>query len=319
MNRSNAIWSLVGLAAVMLSGHLLYQELHNLSLAELNSSFTNISLSHWLLAGLATLGAYAALAWYDRIACAYLGQKIPWWFISLCSFTTYALAHNIGASVFSGAVVRYRAYRSKGLTACDIGTLIAFCSLTFVLGVLLTSGLVLLITPELLARFLPSNDWQAQLLGALLLGLVLFYTLGSRRPNTSSPLSFRGWQLHYPRPSIVAKQLLAGFVELLCAAAIIYFALPSVHNPGFIIILGIFIASFSLALLSHAPGGLGVLEITFLTALPEMQSVDVLAALIVFRFFYLLLPFALAIIMVIVFESSQWSKPKVSYQQPPEH
>ena len=55
------------------------------------------------------------------------------------------------------------------------------------------------------------------------------------------------------------------------------------------------------------PGGLGVLEVTFIAALPELPTADVLAALIVFRAFYLLLPFALAILIVMVFEATQWS------------
>ena len=89
------------------------------------------------------------------------------------------------------------------------------------------------------------------------------------------------------------------------AAAIIYFALPDAGNPGFVTILGVFIASFSVALVSHAPGGLGVLEYVFLTALPDMDQAGVLAALIVFRLFYLLLPLTLALIVVLVFERSQ--------------
>ena len=52
-----------------------------------------------------------------------------------------------------------------------------------------------------------------------------------------------------------------------------------------VVFLGVFLASFTLALLSHAPGGLGVLELTFVAALPEIPTVDVLAALIVFRGF----------------------------------
>ena len=64
----------------------------------------------------------------------------------------------------------------------------------------------------------------------------------------------------------------------------------------------------SLALLSHAPGGLGVLEVTFLAAMPELPTADVLAALIVFRGFYLLLPLALAILVVALFEAGQWSQ-----------
>ena len=138
-----------------------------------------------------------------------------------------------------------------------------------------------------------------------MLGFVALYVLGSWR-------QFKPWKwgkLHveYPRLGIVARQLLAGPLELACAAAIIYFALPAESNPGYLVVLGVFLASFSLALLSHAPGGLGVLEVTFLAAMPELPTADVLAALIVFRGFYLLLPFALSLLVVLGFEWGQWS------------
>ena len=305
MNKRDLIWSLVGIGAVVLSCWLLYHEVRNISLDEIADSLRAIANGSWLMAALATAGAYCALAWYDRIAVAHLGKKISWWFITLCSFTTYALAHNIGASVFSGALVRYRAYRSKGLTPQEIGILIVFCSFTFALGTLLAGGVVLILKPELIQRVADVSPWLAVVIGVVMLSLVGLYVLGSWR-------QFKPWtrgKLHveYPRLPIVGRQLLAGPLELMCAAAIIYFALPELGNPGYLTILGIFLASFSLALLSHAPGGLGVLEVTFLAALPELATVDVLAALIVFRCFYLLLPFALSLLVVLAFEYKQWN------------
>lgn len=106
----------------------------------------------------------------------------------------------------------------------------------------------------------------------------------------------------------MVRQLLAGPIELMCAAAIIHFALPEVNHPGYLIVLGIFLVSFSLALVSHAPGGLGVLEITFIAGMPEIPTVDVLAALIVFRSFYLLLPFAISLFVVLAFEGNHWNE-----------
>ncbi len=300
MKRSDVAWTLIGVSAVLLSGYLLYQEVRNISLSELADSLHAIGTQRWLLAALATLGAYAALAWYDRIAMAHLGKKISWWFITLCSFTTYALAHNIGASVFSGALVRYRAYRSRGLTPQEIGILIVFCSLTFALGALLAGGMVLLLEPQLL----DSASWVSTAIGCGLLLLIALYVFGAWRQLPAWRLG--KWHIEYPRLRIVARQLLAGPLELLCAAAIIYFALPAENNPGYLTVLGVFLASFSLALLSHAPGGLGVLELTFVAALPELPTVDVLAALIVFRGFYLLLPFAIAMVIVLLFEHGQW-------------
>ncbi|MFA5495041.1 MAG: YbhN family protein [Porticoccaceae bacterium] len=304
MRRRDLAWTFIGLGALGFSCWLLYHEIHSISLNEIADSLAAISFHNWLLAIGATCGAYLALAWYDRIALAHLGKKISWWFITLCSFTTYALAHNIGASVFSGAVVRYRAYRSKGLTPQEIGILIVFCSFTFVLGTLLASGVVLVIQPQLIERVVDIEPWVSIAIGLLLIGLVVLYVVGSWR--RFKPWTWGKLRVEYPRLPLVVRQLIAGPLELLCAAAIIYFALPAEGNPGYLVILGVFLASFSIALLSHAPGGLGVLEVVFITALPELDRSDALAALIVFRCFYLLLPFAIAMLMVLWFEWSQW-------------
>ena len=59
------------------------------------------------------------------------------------------IAHNIGASVFSGAVVRYRAYSEKGLSVGEIGVLVAFCSFTFALGAAMVARFSLIVHPAI--------------------------------------------------------------------------------------------------------------------------------------------------------------------------
>ncbi|MEK1887618.1 MAG: lysylphosphatidylglycerol synthase domain-containing protein [Phyllobacterium sp.] len=304
MKLKDYVWPVIGLAAVGISVWLLYKELRSISLDDVIDSIYAIPPHRWLLAALSSLIAYAALAGYDRIALLHLRRKISWLFIALCSFTTYALSHNIGASVLSGAVVRYRAYSSQGMSGPEIALLIAFCSFTFMLGILTLSAFVLLIEPEILQRFsaeLPLS--VSYVLGFGSLAIVLLYVFGSWLHF--KPLRIRQFTLEYPRLSVVAQQLVVGPLELIGAAAIIYFTLPAEGNPGFLIVLGIFLISFSAALISHAPGGLGVLELVFLTGLPDMNHADVLAALIIFRLFYLLIPFALSLLVVLYFERSQ--------------
>lgn len=297
-------WAVVGVAAVAFSIWLLYHELRGLSLDELWESLAAISVHAWMLSIAATLLAYAALAGYDHLALLHLQRKVGWLYMTICSFTTYALSHNIGASVFSGSVVRYRAYTAKGLSAAEVGVLVAFCSFTFALGTLMLTGIVLIIEPELTERFvdvLPVSASSAT--GVMLLALVGLYVLGSALKLR--PLKLGKIEVHYPKLHIVGRQLLIAPLELIGAAAIIYFALPEAGNPGFVIVLGIFLISFSAALLSHAPGGLGVLELVFITGLSEMDPADVLAALLVFRLLYLIIPFALALFVVLGFERSQ--------------
>src|SRR5690606_3889608 len=207
----------------------------------------------------------------------------------------------------SGAVVRYRAYSSQGLTAAEVAVLVGLCSFTFALGTILLGGVVLVLEPELAARILEDLPPGVALgLGVGMLGFVLLYVVGSwlRLP----PLQIGRFELQYPSMPIVARQLVIGPLELIGAAGIIYFALPAAGNPGFVVVLGMFLASFSIALLSHAPGGLGVLEFVFLVSLPEVDPADVLAALLVFRLLYLLIPLALALVVVLLFERAQLLK-----------
>ncbi|MEO3385895.1 lysylphosphatidylglycerol synthase domain-containing protein [Mesorhizobium sp. CAU 1741] len=304
MKASKYIWPVIGVAAVAFSIWLLYHELRGLSFAELGDSLRAIAPTGWALAGCATLLAYGALAGYDHLALMHLGRRVGWLYITLCSFTTYALSHNIGASVFSGSVVRYRAYTAKGLSAAEVGVLVAFCSFTFALGTIMLAGIVLVFMPELSERFVDVMPVEASAAtGFALLGLVTLYVLGSALHL--KPLKLGSFAVYYPRLPIVARQLIVAPLELIGAAGIVYFALPEMGNPGFMIVLGIFVVSFSAALLSHAPGGLGVLELVFISGLHEMDTADVLAALLVFRLFYLIIPFIVASVVVLAFEKTQ--------------
>jgi uncharacterized membrane protein YbhN (UPF0104 family) len=302
------VWPAIGLVAVCISVWLLYREFRGQSVGpEVWRQLQAIPLSRYFLAIGSTLVAYAALAWYDGIALRHLRIKhISWVFISLCSFTTYALAHNIGATVVSGGMVRYRAYHSKGLTATQVAVLVAICSLTFGLGTMLIGGLILVFEPNQLARFggiLPdyfTTPTTAFAIGIVLLILVAIYAIGS--VFKFPPLIIRGFRLEYPRPEIAVRQFIAAPLELLGAAGIIYFALPEVGNPGYFVVLGVFLASFSAALVSNAPGGLGVFELLFIKAMPATPQVEVLTALLVFRFFYLILPLCISVCIVILFE-----------------
>lgn len=297
-------WPALGISAVAFSLWLLYHELRGISLDDVGEGLAAISSGQWVLSTLCAIAAYSALAGYDHIALLHIGKRVSWLFVTLCSFTTYALSHNIGGSVLSGAVIRYRAYGTRGLSGHEVGVLVAVCSITFALSTILLIGIVLILDPALLERFSDIGyDQFSAGTGVLLLAIVAAYVFGSWLHL--KPLKIGPFQLHYPSLPIVARQLVIGPIELLAAAGIIYFALPEAGNPGYLAVLGVFLVSFSVAQISHAPGGLGVLEFVFLTGLSEMNPVGVLAALLVFRLLYLIVPLLLALPVVIHFERSQ--------------
>ncbi len=296
-------WPVIGLGAVAVSSWFLFKELRGMSFASLRDAFGSISPARWAMACASTAAAYSALAWYDRIGLRHLGRRIGWPFVALTSFVTYAIAHNVGASVLSGAVIRYRAYSTRGLSMAEVGLLVAFCSFTFGLGAVTVGGGLLLFRPDLVERFEGAPEWIGRAAGLVLIAATLLYALGSLLHFR--PFRLAGFELTYPRPPIALRQLLAGPLELVGAAGIIFFALPAA-NPGFVVVLGVFIASFCLALVSHAPGGLGVLEIAFLGGLPDAPKANVVAALLVFRLLYLVIPFVFSLAVVLVFERGRW-------------
>ncbi len=70
-----------------------------------------------ITAGLFVAAAYLTLSFYDLFALRTIGRsEVPYRVAVLGSFTSYAVGHNVGASVFSGGAVRYRIYSAWGLT-----------------------------------------------------------------------------------------------------------------------------------------------------------------------------------------------------------
>jgi uncharacterized membrane protein YbhN (UPF0104 family) len=278
-------------------------------------SIGDVPATGYVLAGFSALMAYIALAWYDRIALIHLNRQkdISWPFVASCSFVTYALGHNLGASVLSGGLVRLRAYGSKGLSAAEVAILVALCSFTFVYGTVLLLGFVLVVQPEIvhpLAEMIPRLDLPTpliQLIGAVMLGLCALYVLGSWRHF--KPVHFRSVHIVYPRLPVVARQLMAAPLELIAAAGIIYFVLPEAGHPGLITVLGAFLLSFSAGLLSQTPGGIGVMEAVFLAVLPTVAPSAVIAALLIWRLMYLLIPLAISLPVVVAFERAQLKRP----------
>ncbi len=328
------IWPAIGIAAVIWSVRLLYLKLkaeaatNPLIRATLDQGdvFANIGTiarvigariaaippEGFALAGLSAVVAYLALGWYDKLALIHLKKDrgIGFPYIATTAFVTYALAHNIGASVLSGGAVRYRAYTAKGLTGPEVAILVAICSLTFFYATALMLGFALIATPELLKPMASLSPWfqvssdTARVIGIVLLLACMAYMVGSLLNLPT--LKIKSAEIAYPKPFVVGIQTLIAPIEILGAAGIIYFALPADSHPGFVLVLGAFLLSFSAGLISQVPGGVGVMEAIFLALMPTVPASSVFAALLVWRLLYLILPLMVSIPIVLLFERARY-------------
>src|SRR6202020_1083338 len=94
-----------------------------------------------------TAASYLLLSSYDFLALRYRRRVISYGRILFTSFIAYSFGHTLGFAVFTGAAIRFRLYVSAGVSAIDVATVSAFCSLSLGIGLATISGLSLLLSP----------------------------------------------------------------------------------------------------------------------------------------------------------------------------
>jgi hypothetical protein len=93
----------------------------------------------------------------------------------------------------------------------------------------------------------------------------------------------------------VLLQIVVGLLDLTAAAASMYVLMPQGLDVGLLRLMAVFIAAILLGFASHAPAGLGVFDATILIGLGSEDREQLLAALLMFRFLYHLVPLSIAL------------------------
>ncbi len=255
-----------------------------------------ISTAKLLRAALFTVAGYGCLTLYDALAVHFAGARVPYLRIALISFMGYAIGHNVGLNTLSGGAIRYRAYTALGLGAKQIGTIIAFGTVTFLLGAGLLLGVSLLTQAGKSGSALHVHSSLAMLAGGLLLAAVAAYLwLVFTRHE---PLRFGRVVIPVPKPRIALAQIGVACADLLCAASVLYVLLPQQAAISFGAFAGIYLIAIAAGVISNVPGGIGVFEAILLLLLQSVPKDRLLGALVAYRAIYYFAPFALALILL---------------------
>lgn len=237
--------------------------------------------------------SYASLTLYDLFALRTIGRHdIPYRAAAIGSFTSYPIAHGIGAVALISPLVRYRIYAPYRLRAIDIANISFLTGLTFWLGNLTALGLSLMIDPD---AFGWVEYWPPALnraVAAALLCAVFVFVIWSWPGRRS-----RRWPVRLPSGPAVLLQILVGVFELSSAALAMYVLIPAELDIGVVRLMAVFIAATLLGFASHAPAGIGLFDATILLGLAGADQERLLAALLIFRVLYHLLPFLLALFL----------------------
>lgn len=276
---------------------VVHREMRAIHLADIRAALSATPHHAVLMAALWTLVSYGTLSFYDRLATIYAGHRIAYLRTAFASFVSYVLSHNLGFAAVSGAAVRYRLYANWGLGAAEIARVVAFCSLTFILGALVLGGVVLLAAPGAVAHLLHAPRPLLWAIGAgMWLAVAAYATLSTRIRH----VTLFGHRIDLPGPATALRQIVLATAELGATAAIAYAALPSETLPGaapfgYLTFLAIYLAAYTAGLAANIPGGLGVFDGAMLVGLsPWFPTPAILSAIVIFRLFYYIIPLFLA-------------------------
>jgi len=298
-----AVIGIVALAFAALRGLL-----HEVRWHDVRIAFHAIGAWQIAAALALTAGSYAMLTLYDVLALRIIGRPLPYRTAALASFTSYTLSHNLGFALLTGGSARYRVYHAAGLDTADVVKVIATASITFWSGVVVMAGAALALHGgglELAGMTISAGVQRG--IGIAILAATLGVLALLRGPAREVKL----WRWHFRAPSLpqALGMIATSAVDLALASAALLVLVPGAGLHAFpAFFLGYALAIIA-ALVTHVPGGVGVFEAVMLAVLPGADPSRILAALILYRLIYYVLPLLVAAALLAVHERRQLRKP----------
>lgn len=296
----NRLTLLASLLVFLAAAYVLYRNLAHLRLVDVLEHLLSLPWPRVAAALLFSAASYLVLTAYDYLALRYVGRSLPFHQVAFASFVAFAISQNVGAALISGGSVRYRIYSGLGLGALEIGEIVVFCAVTFALGVTTVGGLMLSLDPGDVALVLAMPASSVRVGGAALLAVGLVYLVAPlvwRRPFVLGR-----YRLRLPSFASALAQIAVASVDLALSGAVVYLLLPVDAEVTYRTFLGAYVLAAAASILSHVPGGIGVFELVIVVMLPDVPKAASMAALVGFRCLYFLLPLALALLSLSLYE-----------------
>lgn len=283
--------------SIGVAAYLLFQTVQHYSIGQIAHALFSLPLNSLGLAFIFAALSYASLSLFDALATHYIGKPLPLWQTSLTSFISLSIGHNVGMAALSSAAIRYRFYSRWGLTSGDVGLIVIFCGATVVLGLSTLGAAALVLRPQDAEALTGLGDGAIAALAVVAASLpVLYLVLAAvlRRP-----LTIRGHKLYLPSVRIAALQVVIGTVNFAFVSASLHQVLSAISQASYLKVAAISIIANVAAIISHVPGGFGVLEATVSYILPGAKA---LAAVIAFRVIYYFVPLLLGLSLFGIYE-----------------
>ncbi|WP_298954608.1 lysylphosphatidylglycerol synthase domain-containing protein [uncultured Methylobacterium sp.] len=282
----------ITVAGCVLGLYLLYRTLSGYSAAQLAEAVRAIPVARLAAAAGFAAGSYLCLTVGDWLALKAVRHPLPYGRVAVAAFISLAIGHSIGFAGLSSGAVRYRFYSRWGLGLADSAKVIVFCGLTVALGLMALGAGALVLDPGLAGEITglgrPAIYAVAGLCAA---GVALYLVLAA---TLTAPLRIRRWSIEMPPLPLAAAQVAVGAVNFALVSACLHQVLLAVSEVGFLGVASVFVIANAAVLVTHVPGGVGVIESVVVYLLPKT---DVVGPLLAFRLIYFLAPLLLGLVL----------------------
>ncbi|MDM0014238.1 lysylphosphatidylglycerol synthase domain-containing protein [Variovorax sp. J22P168] len=278
---------------------LIVRQARNIDWHEVLASLQEIPRTALLAAAALAAGSQLLYSTFDLLGRHMTGHRLGTRVVMRVTFISYAFNLNLG-SLVGGVAFRYRLYSKLGLDNVTITRVLGFSMLTNWLGYLWLAGALFCFWPMALPPDWRIDSGGLRILGAALLAAGIAYlvlcTLARGRT-----WQLRGQALETPSLRMALLQLAMSATNWAVIGGVIWCLLQ--QQLPYTEVLAVLLVAAVAGVITHVPGGLGVLEAVFLALLGHrLPESTLLGALLAYRALYYLLPLAIAAIAYVATE-----------------
>jgi uncharacterized membrane protein YbhN (UPF0104 family) len=289
------IMLLVGFGA---AGYLLYHTFREYSLNDIIGSIREIPARNLATALLFAFCSYVCLTGFDWAGVRYVKRDLAYPKISLASFIALSIGQSVGLAGLSSGALRYRYYAHWGLSAEDVAKIVLLSGVTVGIGLAMLCGIVMILNPSDSSEVLRLSKGAVRAIGVVCIGATAAYLCLAAFLRT--PLRIRSWTFQMPTFRIALSQAIIGTINFALVSACLREVMAASADVSFLKAATAFSLANVAVLITHAPGGLAVLEATVRHVMGEQASVG---SLVAFRVTYFFIPFLIGLPLALITEA----------------
>lgn len=281
-----------------LAGYLLYETLRQYSIADIVGSVQAIPASNLAAALGYAAASYLFLTFFDWTGVRYVHKRLAYPKIAHASFLALSIGQSVGLAGLSSGAIRYRYYSHWGLDTEAVAKIVLLSGVTVGLGLAVLGGIVMILNPSDAAGVLRLSETAVMWIGAGLIVIAAAYVVLAI--VLRQPLKIWKWTFEMPTWRVALMQIVVGTINFALVSACLREVMAASADVSYLKAATAFVLANVAILITHAPGGLGVLEVTVKHVMGDQASIG---ALVAFRVIYFLIPLGLGVPLAIVSEA----------------